>query len=190
MEIEKADRRVRKTKAELTQAMTQLLTQKGLQEISVTELTALADVNRGTFYLHYKDVYDLYSQVENEVFDTMMEMLCKYTNQNLVAMLPQLLEEVFVFIAEHADLCMCLLRTGNASFLQRVLSSLKPVYQKDWHNLFGNLSADLYEYYYAFVEAGCLGTLRAWFYGGMRESPAEMARITAEIMLGLQRGGA
>lgn len=30
-----------------------------VQDITVRELTELADLNRGTFYLHYKDVFDL-----------------------------------------------------------------------------------------------------------------------------------
>jgi AcrR family transcriptional regulator len=28
------------------------------------EIADLADINRGTFYLHYKDIYDLYDQIK------------------------------------------------------------------------------------------------------------------------------
>jgi AcrR family transcriptional regulator len=68
------DRRIRKTRAALKKSLTTLMQQKQIKDISVRELTELADVNRGTFYLHYKDVFDLLEQSEadllNEFHDT------------------------------------------------------------------------------------------------------------------------
>ena len=63
---EQGDRRVRRTKAMLRAALTELLKTKPVNEISVTELTRKADVNRGTFYAHYTDLYDMLEQMENE----------------------------------------------------------------------------------------------------------------------------
>ena len=65
MTEEQGDRRVRRTKAMLRAALTELLKTKPVNEISVTELTRLADVNRGTFYGHYKDIFDMVEQLEN-----------------------------------------------------------------------------------------------------------------------------
>ena len=45
----------------------QLMSEKNVKDISVRELAAIADINRGTFYIHYKDVYDLLSQLEEEM---------------------------------------------------------------------------------------------------------------------------
>lgn len=50
-ESRKEDRRVRRTKKLLTQALTELMQHKQIKDITVTELTELADMNRGTFYL-------------------------------------------------------------------------------------------------------------------------------------------
>ena len=58
-ELKKEDRRVRRTKKLLTQALTELLQEKQVNEITVKELTDLADMNRGTFYLYYKDIFDM-----------------------------------------------------------------------------------------------------------------------------------
>ena len=52
-ERKKEDRRVRRTKKMLTQALTRLMQEKQIKEITVRELTDLADMNRGTFYLYY-----------------------------------------------------------------------------------------------------------------------------------------
>ena len=77
------DRRVRKTKKQLKQALTKLLMNKELKDVSVLELTELADINRGTFYLHYKDIYDLYDQTENEILNEFNTIINKHVIQNL-----------------------------------------------------------------------------------------------------------
>lgn len=59
MEEKAMDRRVRKTRESLITALITLLEKKNINEISVRELSELADINLGTFYLHYKDPYDM-----------------------------------------------------------------------------------------------------------------------------------
>lgn len=59
--MEKMDRRVRKTRALLLQGLVKMMENHDIQDISVKELTELVDINRGTFYLHYDDIYDDYS---------------------------------------------------------------------------------------------------------------------------------
>lgn len=58
-----SDRRIAKTKRAINEAFLCLLKQKNLNRITVTELSALADINKGTFYLHYNDIYALYNEV-------------------------------------------------------------------------------------------------------------------------------
>ena len=60
--MEKMDRRVRKTRALLLQGLVKMLETHDIQDISVKELTELVDINRGTFYLHYDDIYDMRSE--------------------------------------------------------------------------------------------------------------------------------
>ena len=68
MESKKMDRRVRKTRMQLRAGLTQLMRQKPIKDITVRELAQLVDINRCTFYLHYRDIYDMVEQVEQEVF--------------------------------------------------------------------------------------------------------------------------
>ena len=68
MTQEKMDRRVRRTKTLLLQGLIRLMGEKDIKDISVKELSDLADINRGTFYLHYNDVYDMLSKIEEELF--------------------------------------------------------------------------------------------------------------------------
>ena len=52
---ETIDRRIRKTRRLLRECLTALLKEKKVQDITVREIADMADINRGTFYLHYKD---------------------------------------------------------------------------------------------------------------------------------------
>lgn len=48
---------------------------KNIKDISVKELADYADINRCTFYLHYKDVYDMLEKIETELVDDFNTML-------------------------------------------------------------------------------------------------------------------
>ncbi|WP_435859459.1 TetR/AcrR family transcriptional regulator [Streptomyces tanashiensis] len=53
------DRRVRRTRAALRQALVELVLERGFHAITVEEITERADVGRATFYAHYRDKEDL-----------------------------------------------------------------------------------------------------------------------------------
>lgn len=106
MKTKEADRRTRRTKALLRQTLTALLLKKDLKDITVSELTRLADINRGTFYLHYKDIYDLFDQTEKEIMDDFTAIIAKHMPQFAQASWLPMLLEAFRFIADNADVFM------------------------------------------------------------------------------------
>ena len=61
-----------------------LLKQKPIDKISVTELCQAANVNRGSFYAHYADVYDLLGQIESIVYERLCNAVrnCNYTKSD------------------------------------------------------------------------------------------------------------
>ena len=66
------DLRVKKTKSAIINAFLQLRSKKPLERITVKELSDLAEINKATFYLHYKDIYDLSESLENELLDSVL----------------------------------------------------------------------------------------------------------------------
>lgn len=56
------DHRARVTQILIQKALTKLLREKPIHRISVKELCEEAGINRGTFYAHYTDIYDLPSR--------------------------------------------------------------------------------------------------------------------------------
>ena len=60
------DLRYIRTEKSIRDAFFKLLSQKNLSQITVTELSKEAFLGRGTFYLHYTDIYELFSAITKE----------------------------------------------------------------------------------------------------------------------------
>ena len=58
----KIDARVIHSKAQIFNALNELLKEKPFQKITVIDICEKAHVNRMTFYNHYEDKYDLFSE--------------------------------------------------------------------------------------------------------------------------------
>ena len=67
----KNNRRVRFTRSALREALIDLLLEKPILSITVKDICARADINRSTFYLHYKDVTDLLRTTEDDIIEHM-----------------------------------------------------------------------------------------------------------------------
>lgn len=63
------DLRVRRTRTNIINAFLQLCAKKPPERITVKELADLAGINKATFYLHYRDIYDLLEKLENDLFE-------------------------------------------------------------------------------------------------------------------------
>lgn len=69
------DRRIEKTEAAIKQAFFELLETKDINKISVTELSAKANIDRKTFYLHYDTVYGIIEEYKSEVYEKARDMI-------------------------------------------------------------------------------------------------------------------
>ncbi len=64
------DLRVQKTKRSIREEYIRLRAKKPPEKIAVKELCEKAMINKATFYLHYKSIYDLAEAVENELIES------------------------------------------------------------------------------------------------------------------------
>lgn len=78
--MSKLQKRNTQTKEYIKQALTLLLNEERFEDISVSKITRKSGINRGTFYLHYIDKYDLMEQLKEETLNDMRKIL---TNSQL-----------------------------------------------------------------------------------------------------------
>ena len=69
IDTNKTDIRIIKTKRAIRDATMKLLSQKPIEEISITELALTAQINRKTFYNYYQNVYQVIDEIENETVE-------------------------------------------------------------------------------------------------------------------------
>ena len=69
------DLRQKKTLRAISQSFYALRKQKKLEAITVTELCAHAEISKATFYLHYRDIFDLSEQLQNQVIESIFSKM-------------------------------------------------------------------------------------------------------------------
>lgn len=178
------DRRIRKTKQQLRQSVTILLKQKRIQDITVRELAELADINRGTFYLHYRDVYDLLNQIEDELLDELESVLSKYQPGSILPNTAQIFTDVYELVQRNSELAGILLGdNGEWNFINRLNQILREKCLRDWVEHFRTENHETFDSYYIFIISGCMGLVQHWLKNGMKETPQELAALTEQIIM-------
>lgn len=188
---ENKDYRVRVTKMIVRKEFTALLKEKPIQSITVRELCEQTGINRSTFYNHYRDVYDLLEQIENEMLAELGARLKEVAQENdLMSM--RLFEGIFRFLTQNQDICVIMLgENGDKRFVYRMLEMGREYCVKNYSAAFPRASKEEIEDFYAFVSNGCIGLMTRWIRTGMKKSPDELARTAKAIMseaLGVFRG--
>lgn len=168
---------VRQTKRKLNAALTHLMLQKPVHQITVRELAKEAGVSRGTFYFHYADIYALLDELENTYFAhleaAMQQMAPALDGQEP----PPALLALFRYLHENSELCRALCGANGRPVFMGKIKQL--VVYKCIANLYSRRAATKdaqWEYLAAFAFEGCIGVVRAWQARTPREKPETVAR--------------
>ena len=185
------DRRTIRTKKMIRSALAELIDEKGFINVSVTDLTQRADINRGTFYLHYVDKYDLLEKIENEIIqeiedetkhlDSVNMMNIDTTNEPLPFMV-----KLFEYFRENSVIIKSILGPkGNPTFDRKIKKFIKTnLFEKQKSKSFNVDQAVISEeYFIPYILSADLGVIQHWLEKGMKESPDEMALILARMSL-------
>ncbi len=130
------DRRVRRTRRALQEALISLILEKGFEAVTIEEITDRADLGRTTFYLHFKDKEDLLMQAIDSISEDFIEqhaaILEKANNpESALSKLrlnvdEQIIYHIFDHAKENADLYKVMLRgEGSGKASERFLNIIK-----------------------------------------------------------------
>lgn len=181
MSHKKIDRRKQYTRKVLKESLIQLLKTEPIATISVKALCEKADINRSTFYAHYQDVFDLLTQIEDEIITGLKSYLAKYNYDSETEMI-QMTEKLVEFIASEHQACVILLSpNGQTSFEQKVRALVQTHILKYWHQI-GFESERVLAYSIAFILSGSIEVIHTWLKTGMKETPQEMANMIVSFI--------
>lgn len=183
MEEEKLDRRTRRTRRLLSEALLSLLVEKGYEGITIEEITKRADLNRATFYLHYKSKEELLVASLEAQFDELVS--------NFVALNPNVpawehhTAELMTFrhVAEHAKLYKMLLsEKGMGYVMHRIIEYIAQYSIREMRFYLPNWKGKVPAEIIARHVAGSLFALLSWWVANnMPYTPEYMASITHEL---------
>ncbi|MCY8235304.1 TetR/AcrR family transcriptional regulator [Priestia endophytica] len=183
------DLRVMRTKESIRDSLVELIEEKGFKAITVKDITTRANINRGTFYAHYQDKFDLMTKCQEEIMSEMLRIGKEY--------FPQAIEELRTSTLTSKPFTLTVLMfeylNDNSRFMKAILGpkgdlSFQTELKKFmWNTLFEhemvkqeNLCVPE-EYLISYVSSAHIGVIQQWLNSGGKESPEKMAQILLTI---------
>ena len=157
-------------KTKITATLLELLKEKELDKISISEITVKAEVSRVSFYRNYENKEDI---IKEYISLTINEWNKKHHKTNERSE-DEMLGDIFSYITEYKDFFL-LLKDRKLFYLIKdfIIAGLGPKAE------YPNFTA----YTAAFIANGIYGWIEEWFARGMQESGEEMTKLLKNINL-------
>ena len=178
----KVDRRVRRTRDALGDALIALIQEKQFDDITVQEVLDRAGIGRSTFYAHYRDKDDLFLSDMEEFFEMMSTILLRHPEASK-RVAP--VRELFAHVAEMGQLPSALLASGKMQDFQEMAQEYfaRAIEQRLVVVASSRFSSPGQRTAMAHAFAGALMSLLLWwFHHGATPSPEEMDRLFHEMV--------
>ena len=178
--VSRDNRSTRRTRSAIREALTEMLALKPVGKITVQELIDRANICRTTFYAHYEDIYDLLSEVENDILSEIREGL-EGLDQAPIRVEEQYpaIEAVVAVYARHEKLIRLLNGpNGDPAFDARLQDT---IYQQT-RDLRKVKEGDAFDeerhrLYSCYVISGGISVLNRLLSSGLPLDPAEASRV-------------
>lgn len=176
------DRRVKRTKKALYDALLKLLSEKSINEITVTELTTLADVNRATFYFYYTDLIDMLQQIQNDAYEDFNAVIQKATiHVSTIEGFTEYAERVFDFCKENESLVRFIVQNDINNRLYTYIKQLMLTNIPNTKEIFGENNPA--KYISNYVITAMIGICIDWMDDGMKIPSRDLAELCANVYI-------
>lgn len=180
------DRRARRSRRLLKQGLSELLREKKFSDISVRDITDRMDMNRGTFYLHYTDTYDLLHNLEEDVLKDAQEVIDEHREEiKGVSTLKPIFSPLLDYIMEHKNVCESLFgNNASSDFIgklhQLIYCNGSELIRQRWVDA----PKEKMEYLMNFAAYGAIGLMRRWFETNMNISKDDLLDMADRLVNG------
>ncbi len=181
----KEDRRTKYTRMVLRQSLLELLEHEPVEKITVTQLCEKADINRGTFYIHYDSPHDLLCQLQDELYESIIGYVENIMDQDkMSSYMLSIIQEVY----SQLDLCRILFGPhGDTNYIKKVIAIARDEFLAEWKPLYRHRSERELEMIYSFFINGAMGIIQEWLNSAHPEPPVQIAELITHLYsLGLK----
>lgn len=164
----KEDRRVRYTKQAIRDGFLRLLAEKPIEKISVTEICREADINRGTFYAHYSDPYELKRSLEDQLSDALAQRLQESGLKRLTSL------QTLRLLSENRELCRVFVGPyGDHDAMLKVIAKHADDYLEQEILTLGDVSETFSQCLKQLLVSSISTVVKYWLDTGMKAAPSE-----------------
>ncbi|MBZ4025599.1 TetR family transcriptional regulator [Ligilactobacillus salivarius] len=177
------DLRVRKTRAKIKRALIETINEKGFGNLTVSDITERARINRGTFYIHYKGKQDLLNQLEENVYADIIKLFHENGTISSATSYEDLNEQFFqkfsAYIYGERDFILAMvLGNGDPMFYHKVKQILIRELLKRMDYLGIKMDDEIpREYIQEYAIGSMLNLSIYWLEKDDPESPSEFTKI-------------
>ncbi len=168
----------------IKQAFAELLNEKDMSKITVTDIVERANISRGTFYAHYLDVYDLYAAIQSNIVETIDETINTVGMDNIILDPTDVILESILFLEKNKNYYRLFLTSSHGETLIRRIISLTE--EKFLHEVEGILpEEDAAEYicHMYYTLGGFRNILIHWFMDPMGLTSTQCAELLSKFYL-------
>ena len=181
----RVDVRIIKTKERLKRALLDLLAERGLDEISISEVCDKAGVNRNTFYSHYLSVKELLEEIEAQFLEDLMGAI--NISADSIRSVSGLLSLILGKVRENSDMCTLIFSEhGDRTFLRSILLFALPNAVANWADMLLLDEKDARTLFF-FISGGAVSVIEEWVRDGFTESEAQIVRKLDSMIMHVQQ---
>ncbi|WP_373879670.1 TetR/AcrR family transcriptional regulator [Levilactobacillus brevis] len=116
-----ADAQRLQTEIKLQRAFIKFVGEQGFERVTVRQLTTEAQINRGTFYLHYLDKFDLLTRYENDLVNQVHLIFQQYPKPTATqADAKDAFSQLFRYLYRQRQLAVILLESPASQLTKRI----------------------------------------------------------------------
>lgn len=184
----KTDKRVIKTKHAIFKAFVELLNEKDVNQITITDIAKKANINRKTFYNYYSDAYEVMEEIENLTVEAFINNIGTVEFTNMADFLTEIFIKFTETVNKDLEFFNLLFKTNNRSFLiVKIVEALKKYVQKRIEES-NELDMRRFEVVSNFYLSGVLSVYMNWFMNNYDQSIEEISALLTELVLhGIQK---
>lgn len=170
-----------RSKRLINEALADLLQEKPLDKITVTDVVNRADINRGTFYAHYKDIPDVVDHLIQQTFDTIRSAVDHQTD-SITDVGEKLLSTIQIILEEDLFFYRKILNSNASAIMQEQLVNVVIAFMLEHKDRFYSGSNEEYMVKIRFCAGGLSNLYRDWFSGKLPYSLSELTKIGVELI--------
>lgn len=184
------DRRQRKTRNAIFNALILLLSKKSFDKITVEEIIQKADVGRATFYTHFETKDYLLKGLCAELFDHIFEVEHSNTNEKSLIFCCNTPNTVFIHLFEHFkkndnNICKLLSCENRELFLQYFRPQLQTLIENHLDYFTVSKPYNIPQSFWInHLTSTFIETLKWWIENGVKESPEIISEYFVSVVSG------